>query len=63
MAPSPLALGSLRSVTLQYLETAPIRVTGPVTGRWYEFSVDQPAQAVDPRDAAVLTRSGPFRRT
>jgi hypothetical protein len=48
-------------VTLHYTETAAIRVWGPVTGRQYDFSGAQPAQAVDPRDAHVLTRSGLFR--
>lgn len=53
---------SFPSVTLEYLETAAIRVWGPVTGRQYDFSGAEPAQALDPRDAAVLTRSGLFRR-
>jgi hypothetical protein len=54
--------GSSLSVLLHYMETSAIRVRGPVTGRPYEFSGARPAQAVDPRDAAVLTRTGRFRR-
>lgn len=50
------------SVILHYTEASAIRVRGPVTGRQYSFSGTPPAQAVDPRDAAVLTRSGLFRR-
>ncbi len=50
------------SVILHYTETSAIRVRGPVTGRQYNFSGTPPAQAVDARDAAVLTRSGLFRR-
>lgn len=53
---------SFPEVTLHYLEMAVIRVWGPVTGRQYEFTGARPTQSVDPRDAAVLTRSGLFRR-
>jgi hypothetical protein len=49
-------------VTLHYLQTAAIRVRGPVTGRHYEFSGARPAQAVDPGDAPGLARTGLFRR-
>jgi hypothetical protein len=56
------ARGPIASVNLRYMETSAIRVCGPVTGRRYDFSGALPAQAVDPRDAAILTRSGLFRR-
>jgi hypothetical protein len=49
-------------VPLRYTEGTPIRVWGAVTGRAYEFTDAEPAQAVDPRDAAILTRGGLFRR-
>jgi hypothetical protein len=49
-------------VNLRYMESSPIRVRGPMTGRQYDFSVAQPTEAVDLRDAAVLTRSALFRR-
>jgi len=55
------ARGSSLSVTLRYMESSAIRVTGPVTGRLYIFSAAQSAQAVDPRDAAALMRSGMFQ--
>ena len=38
-----------------------MRVRGPVSGRAYDFSPSQPTQAVDARDAAVLTRNSLFR--
>jgi hypothetical protein len=47
---------------LRYREATAVRVHGPVTGRTYDFSSAQPAQPVDPRDAAVLMRSGLFDR-
>ena len=50
------------SVNLRYMESSPIRVRGPMTGRQYDFSVAQPTEDVDLRDAAVLTRSALFRR-
>lgn len=53
---------SFGAVTLEYVEVAPIRVWGPATGRPYDFSEDQPVQAMDARDAASLTRSNLFRR-
>jgi hypothetical protein len=49
-------------VTLHYTQDPAIRVRGPVTGQAYAFSGAQPAQAVDVRDAAVLTRGALFRR-
>jgi hypothetical protein len=60
--PSGAAPGPSASVILRYKETSAIRVRGPVTGRSYDFSIAQPAQHVDPRDAAVLIRSGIFFR-
>lgn len=50
-------------VSLRYLQTGPIQMRGPVTGRHYEFSNLRPIQAIDPRDAAVLLRTRFFRRT
>jgi len=51
------------TVAVRYMETAAIRVQGPITGRHYDFSGAQPVQAVDFRDAAIFTRSSPFRRS
>ena len=55
--------GQFPSVTLHYIESSSIRLLGPVTGRSYDFSQSEPSQSVDVRDAAVLTRTGPFRRS
>jgi hypothetical protein len=56
------ASGQFPSVTLRYLGPSAIRVRGPTTGRPYEFSMAQPVQAVDVRDAAVLARNSAFQR-
>jgi hypothetical protein len=50
------------AVTLRYLQSSPLRVQGPVTGRHYEFSAARPVQTVDPRDAEALVRTRCFRR-
>jgi len=47
--------------TLHYAESAPIRLTGPITGRAYAFSGAEPLQEVDVRDAAIFARSNRFR--
>ncbi len=57
------AQGPFPSVTLDYMESAAIRMRGPVTGRPYQFSKSQPSQAVDVRDAAVFARSSSFRQS
>jgi hypothetical protein len=49
-------------VSVRYVETAPIRVRGPVTGQHYDFSGSRPVLAVDARDAASLLQSRFFRR-
>jgi hypothetical protein len=61
IAPDP-ARRSFREVMLRYMQPAPIRVWGPVTGRPYDFSAARPVQAVEARDAAALTRTHAFRR-
>ena len=50
------------SVTIRYLETAPVRVRGLTTGRTYEFSDSQPIQSIDARDALSLLSTRFFRR-
>jgi hypothetical protein len=60
-APGAAAAGS-GSVMVRYLETSPIRVHGPVTGRLYEFSGQQPLQVVERGDADALTRTRFFHR-
>jgi hypothetical protein len=48
--------------SLRYLKNPPIRVRGPVSGRYYEFSGGRTVQRVDPRDASSLLNTGFFRR-
>jgi hypothetical protein len=63
VTPEPMAEERVStSVVLRSKDTEAVRVRGPVTGRPYDFTSAQPAQSVDPRDAAVLTRSGLFYR-
>jgi hypothetical protein len=52
----------IAAVLLHYEGPSAIRVKGPVSGRAYDFSPARPAQAVDARDAPVMTRSGAFSR-
>jgi hypothetical protein len=56
---APLALGG--AVRLRFLHRSPVRVQGPVSGRWYEFSGEAADQMVDARDAHALTATGYFR--
>jgi hypothetical protein len=49
-------------VTVRYVRTAPMRVTGEATGRRYEFSGAWPVQTVDPRDLSSLLSTGYFSR-
>lgn len=51
-----------RSVVLRYHERVRMVVRGPVTGHHYAFSAEQPAQAVDARDAEALLRTRRFVR-
>ena len=58
--PQPVPLRGV--LQLEYLETSRILVSGPATGRQYEFSQSQRLQNVDARDAVSLLRSGFFRQ-
>jgi hypothetical protein len=60
-AQAPISL-SRTSISIRSLENSPIRVQGPSTGRYYEFSGSRPVQAVDARDASALLRTRFFRR-
>ena len=60
---SPAQGSSFPSVTLTYMESAAIRVRGPVTGRPYAFSGSHSSQDVDVRDAAVFARNSSFRHS
>jgi len=58
-APAPVPSSS---VAIRYLEKSPIRVRGPVTGRYYDFSGSRSVQVVDSRDAPPLLRTRFFRQ-
>ncbi len=49
-------------VRVRYSERSRILVSGPATGREYEFSTSQPVQTVDGRDAPALLRTRFFQR-
>lgn len=53
---------SAAEVLLECVRGAPIRVRGPVTGRFYNFPSVSLTKAVDARDAIVLLRMPQFRR-
>jgi hypothetical protein len=50
------------SFTLMYYGYASVSVRGPVSGRLYQFSRQQPVQAVDARDALSILKTRLFRR-
>jgi hypothetical protein len=50
-------------VLLRYSETSPIVVSGPVSGRPYRFTREDPVQRVDARDADALLRTRFFTRS
>lgn len=49
-------------MVLRYLQSPPILVRGPSTGRHYSFSRSQPLQAVHARDVDGLLRTGLFAK-
>lgn len=54
--------GAAGTVVVKYVETSPVRVYGPATGKRYEFSGAAAVQAVDVLDAPHLVKTGFFRR-
>lgn len=50
------------SVPLRYMESSPILVKGPITGRQYEFSEAHPIQSVHVGDAEALLQTRFFRK-
>lgn len=50
------------AVSVRYMQSSPIRVRGPATGRQYQFSAGAPVQAIDPKDAPALLRTSFFRQ-
>lgn len=50
------------ALSLMYYGYAQVSVRGPVTGRLYQFSRQQPVQAVDSRDAVSILKTRLFRQ-
>jgi hypothetical protein len=50
------------TVRVRYTHQQRVRVSGPATGRAYEFSAAAAVQSVDSRDAEGLVGTGFFRR-
>jgi hypothetical protein len=50
------------TVRVRYTHQRRVRVSGPASGRAYEFSAAAPVQSVDHRDAEGLVGTGFFRR-
>jgi hypothetical protein len=50
------------TVRVRYTQQQRVRVSGPASGRPYEFSVIAAVQSVDSRDAEGLVATGFFRR-
>jgi hypothetical protein len=50
------------TVRVRYTHGRSVRVSGPASGRVYEFSVAAAVQSVDARDADGLVGTGFFRR-
>ena len=48
--------------SLMYYGYASVSVRGPVSGQLYQFSRQQPVQAVDARDAVSILKTRLFRR-
>jgi hypothetical protein len=49
-------------VSLRYVRTAPMRVTGEASGREYIFSGARPTQEIDPKDMFQLLSIGNFSK-
>jgi hypothetical protein len=59
---SPTRNAANLNLTLMYYGYASVSVRGPVSGRLYQFSRQQPVQAVDARDALSILKTRLFRR-
>jgi hypothetical protein len=49
-------------VPITFTRKTPVLIRGPVTGRHYQFHEGAYSRPVDPRDAAVLLKTGYFQR-
>ena len=58
----PAAAAAPKQLLLRYTESAPVLITGAVTGKRYQFSSAHALQQVDERDAASLLQTAFFRR-
>jgi hypothetical protein len=54
--------GGAEQVNLRFDGIAPVSVRGPVTERLYQFSRQNPVQAVDARDATPILKTGLLRK-
>jgi len=61
ISPQPVSV-TRAAIPIRYLDISPIRVKGLVTGNTYDFSMAQPVQAIDARDASPLLNTRLFRR-
>jgi hypothetical protein len=59
---SPTRNAANVNLTLMYYGYASVSVRGPVSGQLYQFSRQQPVQAVDARDALSILKTRLFRR-
>jgi hypothetical protein len=60
--PAPMRNAANPNLTLMYYGYASVSVRGPVSGKLYQFSRQQPVQAVDARDAVSILKTRLFRR-
>jgi hypothetical protein len=60
--PKPERSAKYPALDLMYFGYAQVNVRGPVSGRLYQFSRQQPVQAVDARDAVSMLKTRMFRR-
>jgi hypothetical protein len=60
--PKPARGAKHPALNLMYFGYAQVNVRGPVSGRLYQFSRQQPVQAVDARDAVSMLKTRLFRR-
>ena len=57
----PRPVRSAAGVRIEFTQPTSVLIRGPATGRHYQFHAGARTQQVDPRDAAMLVKSGYFR--
>ena len=60
--PAAPAFNGFSTVLLRYMETSPIQILGPATGRAYRFSGAAPLQPISAQDAQGMLATRYFRR-